>query len=123
VNVTIHTADVSTGIPRFDKHLREHLFFDVDKYPTATFVSDNVKTTGSHTAKVHGILTIRGVSKPVTLDVVLNKIGVNPVTDKKTAGFSAHTTLNRSDFGINAYLPGISDAVKLEIEAEANLIS
>lgn len=123
VNVTIHTADVSTGIKELDKHLKGPLFFDVTKYPTATFISDKVTTTGNHTAKVHGILTVRGISKPVTLDVVLNKLGVNPITDKKTAGFSAHTTLNRSDFGINTLLPGLGDEVKIDIESEANLTS
>lgn len=122
VNVTIHTADISTGIPELDNHLKKPLFFDVTKFPTATFVSDKVTTTGDHTAQVHGMLTLRGVSKPVTLDVTLNKIGVNPITDKKTAGFSAHTTLKRSDFGINTLLPGVGDEVKLDIESEASLV-
>lgn len=118
VNVTIHTADIVTGIPKLDEHLKKKEFFDVTKFPTATFVSDKVNVTGKNTAKVHGILTIHGVTKPITLDVTLNKIGISPITQKKTAGFTASTKLKRSDFGMTTYLPGLGDEVKINIEAE-----
>lgn len=119
VNATIQVADIITGIPELDKHLKGKLFFDVTQFPTATFVSDSIDVTGADEAKVHGMLTLHGISKPVTLDVKLNQTGVNPITDKMTAGFSATTTIKRSDFGINTLLPALSDEVKLEIEAEA----
>jgi polyisoprenoid-binding protein YceI len=119
VNATIAVGDMITGIPELDKHLKGTDFFDVDKYPTATFVSDKVTPTSKTTAKVHGILTLHGISKPVTLDVKLNKLGENPVNHKVGAGFSATTDIKRSDFDIKAYIPGLSDAVKLNIEAEA----
>lgn len=118
VNVTIQVKDIITGIPELDKHLKGDLFFDVKKFPTATFVSDKVDVTGKTTAKVHGTLTVRGVSKPVTLNVKLNKIGLNPITEKETAGFSADTVLKRSDFGMTS-LPGLGDQVNINIESEA----
>ena len=119
VNVTIQIADVVTGIPDLDKHLKGKLFFDVAQFPTATFVSDKVDVSGKDTAKVHGILTVHGISKPVVLDVTLNQAAVNPISDKMTAGFSATTNIKRSDFGITTLLPGLADEVNLNIEAEA----
>lgn len=119
VEVTIDVENIITGIPDLDKHLRGALFFNTEKYPIATFVSDEVEVTGKDTAKVKGNLTLRGVTKPVTLDVKLNKYGKNPINDKDTAGFSATTTLKRSDFGIKTLLPGLGDKVKLAIEVEA----
>jgi polyisoprenoid-binding protein YceI len=119
VNATIQVADVVTGIAELDKHLKGKLFFDVAQYPTATFVSDKTTMTSKTTAKVHGTLTLHGVSKPIVLDVKFNQVGINPVTDKMTAGFSATTQLKRSDFGINTLLPGLSDEVKINVEAEA----
>jgi polyisoprenoid-binding protein YceI len=119
LNVTIQVANVDTGIAKLDEHLRSKDFFDVAQFPTATFVSDKIDVSGK-TAKVHGILTVHGVSKPVTLDVTLNKLGMSPVSNKKTAGFTASTKLKRSDYGMVTYLPGLGDEVNINIEAEAN---
>lgn len=123
VNATILVNNMITGLPELDKHLKTELFFNTDKYPTATFVSDKVTVTGKNTAKVHGMLTLRGISKSVTLNVKLNNIAISPITNKETAGFSAFTTINRSDFGMTALLPGLGDEVKLEIEAEGYIAS
>ncbi|MDR3476878.1 MAG: YceI family protein [Gammaproteobacteria bacterium] len=123
VDVTIHTANVITGIPELDEHLRSKAFFETDKFPLATFKSDKVTLTGKDTAKVKGILTMHGVSKSVTLNVKLNKIGMNPIINKKTVGFTATTELKRSDFNMNTLVPNLGDEVKIDIEAEANLAS
>lgn len=123
VNATIVVGEINTGIPKLDEHLKSADFFDVAKYPTATFVSDQVSVTGKDTANVHGILTLHGVSKPVTLKVKLNKLGMSVISNKKTAGFTATTTIKRSDFNISKYLPGLGDEVKLDIESEANLVT
>jgi polyisoprenoid-binding protein YceI len=120
VDVKIDINNLVTGLPELDKHLKSKLFFDAEKYPTATFVSNKVDVTGKDTAKVTGILTLRGMSKPVTLDVVLNKVGENPINNKMTAGFTAKTEIKRSDFGMNAFLPNVGDDVSLEIEVEAS---
>lgn len=118
VNANIKVADVVTGIPELDKHLRGKMFFDADKYPDATFVSNKVDVTGKTSAKVEGTLTLHGVSKPVTLNVKLNKYGVNPINNKMTAGFSASAKIKRSAFGITTLAPGLGDEVNLDIEAE-----
>jgi polyisoprenoid-binding protein YceI len=120
VTVTVPVSDIATGLPKLDEHLKAKEFFDTATYPNATFVSSKVTQTGAQTAVVEGTLTLHGVSKPETLDVTLNKIGTN-MMNKKTAGFSATTTLKRSDFGMNTFLPGLGDEVKLFIESEANL--
>lgn len=119
VNVVIHVNDMITGIPELDKHLKGPLFFDTAKNPQATFVSDKVTVTGKNSATVHGILTVHGVSKPIVLNVKLNKIGISPITNKETVGFTATTNLKRSDFGMSTLLPGLGDQVQINIEAEA----
>lgn len=119
VNAKIDVSNMITGIPELDKHLQSTLFFNTAKFPTATFVSDKVTPQGDNKATVDGTLTLRGVSKPVQLQVTLNKEGMNPISNKSSVGFTATTTLNRSDFGINAFLPSVSDKVDLTIGGEA----
>lgn len=121
VDVTIKVSDLITGIPKLDEHLKSKDFFDVEQFPTATFVSDKVDVTGKKTATVYGMLTLHGVSKPVVLHVILNKMDISPISNKKTVGFSATAEIKRSDFGMNAYLPGVGNEVKLDIEAEGQL--
>ncbi len=120
VNVTINVAGIVTGNPELDKHLKGADFFDVAKFPTATYVSTSIDRTGKDRAIVHGNLTLHGVTKPITLTVKLNKKGNNPINNKLTLGFTASTTLRRSDFGITTLLPGLGNDVKLDIEAEAD---
>ncbi len=121
VNVTINVGDFITGISKLDEHLKSKDFFDVANFPTATFVSDKVDSTDSRTAQVDGILTVKGISKPVTVNVVINKMALSPLTQKYTIGFSGNAKIKRSDFGIVNYLPGLSDDVTLEIQGEAAL--
>lgn len=122
VDVTIDVDGLTTGIPDFDKHLKSADFLDTATHPTATFKSTKVDVTGKDTAKVTGNLTLHGVTKPVVLDMKLNKLAPSPMTQKKTAGFSGKIVLKRSDFGIDKYVPNISDEVTIQIEAEANLV-
>ncbi|HAT6339758.1 TPA: hypothetical protein JBD21_04755 [Legionella pneumophila subsp. pneumophila] len=121
VNVTIKVDDIVTGIPELDKHLKGKLFFDTKQFPTATFASNRVEVTGKNKAKVYGMLTLHGVTKPIILNVILNKAGINLLNDRETAGFSATTSLKRSDYGIKALIPEVGDDVEIEIEAEAYL--
>lgn len=118
--ITTGLAEGNSGVAKLDEHLKGEDFFDVAKYPTATFESTSVKPNGDNLAIVTGNLTMRGVTKPVILDVKLNKIGKN-MMDKQTVGFTAHTTVKRSHFGMVKYLPGLGDEVTIEIESEANL--
>lgn len=119
VDVTIDVAKMITGIPELDKHLSGGQFFDVAHFPKATFVSDKVEVVNNQIAKIQGKLTVKGVTKPVTLDVKLNKQGKSPITDQETLGFTGSTHVKRSDFGMTTLLPGLGDDVKLEIELEA----
>lgn len=121
VDVTIKPGLVVTGNEKFDAHLRNTDFFNVEKFPSATFKSTKVVPTGDKTAKVTGDLTLLGVTKPVTLDVTLNHKGEHPMTKKQAIGFSATGTIKRSEFGINYAVPNVSDEVPLIIEAEASL--
>lgn len=121
LKVSIDVTQMNSGVPKLDEHLKTPDFFDVAKYPTATFVSKKVEVTGKDTAKVTGDFTLRGVTKPLTLDVKLNKIGEN-MMKLKTAGFTASTTIKRSDFGMTAYVPNLGDDIKIDIESEANIV-
>ena len=109
----------NTGVPALDTHLKSPDFFDADKFPTATFKSTKVEQTSPTTAKVTGDLTIHGVTKPVTLNVTLNKEDIHPMMKKDDAGFTATGSILRSDFGIGNYVPMVSDQIDLYIEAEA----
>ncbi|MFI4918952.1 MAG: YceI family protein [Legionellales bacterium] len=119
VEVSIDLSKIITGIPDLDNHLKGSLFFDVKKYPKASFISDKIEVLSQSSAKVTGVLNLHGVSKPVTLMVKLNKAGKNPINDKMTVGFTATTEFKRSDFGINTLLPDLNDKVDIEIGAEA----
>jgi polyisoprenoid-binding protein YceI len=121
VNVTIDVNGLVTGIPKFDEHLKSPDFLDAAKFPEATFKSTKVETGADNTAKVTGDLTLHGVTKPVVLDVKLNKQGENPMTKIKSVGFSGKTVIKRSEFGIDKYVPNVSDEVTIAIEAEAGL--
>jgi polyisoprenoid-binding protein YceI len=121
VSATINVFDMITGNAELDKNLKGPEFFNVDQFPTASFISNTVDVSGSKTATVKGILTLHGVSKPVTLNVTFNHAAKNPVTNKMTVGFSATTRIKRSDFGMTAYIPLLSDEVMLNIETEAYL--
>lgn len=121
VNITVKMDNLFTGYVNFDNHLKSADFFNVEKYPTATFKSTKVVITGKNTAKVYGDLTMVGVTKNILLNVKLNKIGVSPITQKKTAGFSGTAVIKRSEFKIDYAIPAVGDLVKLTIESEANL--
>lgn len=120
VDVTIPIGKLETGVPKLDEHLMAKDFFDVATYPTATFKSEKVEVTSANSAKVTGNLTLHGITRPVTLDVKLNKIAEN-MMKKRTAGFTASTTLRRSEFGMSTYIPNLADEVRIDIESEANL--
>lgn len=120
VNAVIQVANFVTGLPDLDEHLKGSQFFDVEKYPTATFVSKKIRVTGKNKAIMYGELTLHGVTKPVMLNVTLNKEGVNPITNTPTVGFSATGRIKRSDFNMKTLLPLLGDDVDLDIEIEAN---
>jgi len=120
IEVTIPIASLNTGVPDLDERLKSDDFFEVAKYPTATFVSTRVeKGTGMNRFKVTGNLTIRKVTRPVMLEVTLLKVGRNARTEVATIGFDARGTLKRSDFGLGAYVPQVSDEIRLLVTTQA----
>jgi len=121
VIVTMPLAGLHTGVEKLDTHLKSADFFDAEKNPDITFKSTKVEKTGEQSLKVTGDLTAHGVTKPVTLDVKINKIGENKMMQTQTAGFDADTSLKRSDWGVGAYVPGVSDEVKVHITVSADL--
>ena len=124
VNVTIDAASVDTRDETRDNHVRSADFLDVEKYPTLTFVSTAVRSSGKGTWEVDSDLTIHGTTKPVTLDVSLEGVVQDPYGNHRT-GFSASTQIDREDFGVsfNAVMEAggvvVSKKVQIEIEAEA----
>jgi polyisoprenoid-binding protein YceI len=119
VEVTLPLAGLNSHVPDFDEHLRSDDFFDAAKFPTVTFKSTSVKAAGKGKLTVIGDLTIKGITKPVTLNVTINKIGDQPIAKRAAAGFNATTTVKRTDFGLGKYAPNVSDDVKLTITTEA----
>lgn len=119
VNVTIDANSLDSGWDKRDAHLKNPDFFNVKKFPKITFVSTKVMPTGKTTAKVTGNLTLLGVSKPVTLDIKMNKAADHPFK-KGTylVGFSGTTTIKRSEWGMTKYVPNIGDDVKIRLEIE-----
>lgn len=119
VKVTIPVDSISTGVAKLDEHLLSADFFDAAKYPTATFTSTGVTVAGEGKLAVAGDLTIHGVTKPVVMDVTINKVGEHPMSKKPAAGFDASFDIERSEFGVGGYAPAVSDEVRIEITVEA----
>jgi len=120
VEATLPLAGLDTFVPKLDEHLKSADFLDAAKYPNVTFKSTKVTPAGKNKLKVVGDLTVHGVTKPVTLDVTLNKIGPHPMMKMQTVGFDATTTIKRADFGVGAYVPNVSDDIKIRITTEAH---
>lgn len=121
VQVTLPMDKLDTHLEALDEHLKKPDFFDAAKYPTVTFKSTKVEAVGGNKYKVTGDLTVHGVTKPVTLDATLNKSGEHPMMKVQTVGFDATATLKRSDFGVGAYVPNVSDEIKVSITTEASV--
>lgn len=119
VQVTLPLSGLQAFVPAFNEHLRSADFFDAAKYPEVTFRSTQVETAAEGALKVSGDLTIKGITRPVVLDVTLNQAAEQPMAKRQAIGFDATTTVRRTDFGLGLYAPGVSDEVTLRITAEA----
>lgn len=121
VEVTLPLSNLDTHVPALDKHLKEPDFFDAGKFPTVTFKSTSVQSVGGNHYKVTGDLTVHGVTKSVVLNATLNNVGTHPMTGQQAIGFNATGTLKRSDFGLGAYVPKVSDEIQINITTEASV--
>lgn len=123
VDVEIDASSINTREERRDAHLRSADFFDVENYPTLNFRSKKVERLGENTARLIGDLTIRGVTREVVLDVVFNGMAMAP-WGQESAGFTAHTTINRKDWNLTwnqALETGgvlVGDEIEINIELE-----
>ena len=123
LDIRIDPKSVSTGLPKFDETLATSgNYFDGDTYPEIRYVATAITTLSDSTGVIVGDLTLRGVTKPVTLNVTFNGAGKSFGNPGKTLGFSATGTFLRSDFGMDYLikLAGIGDEITLQIEAEFN---
>jgi polyisoprenoid-binding protein YceI len=121
---TVDLSSVETGNEMRDNDLRSSNFFDAATHPQMTFASTGIRSDGGDLV-MDGDLTIRGVTRPISLTVEVNGFGPDPYGGTR-AGFSAHGEINRTDFGVsfNAPIPGgvmVSEKIQIEIEAEAVL--
>jgi polyisoprenoid-binding protein YceI len=123
VQVTLPLSGLNAFVPDLTEHLLGADFFDSAKFPIATFKSTTVEAAGEGKLKVTGDLTIKGITRPVVLDVTLNKAAVHPMAQREAIGFDATATIKRSDFGINLYVPMVGDEVALRITTEASVPS
>jgi polyisoprenoid-binding protein YceI len=117
VTVNFKVAHMSTTVPAFTQHLLSADFFGAEKHPTASFTSTSVEANGQK-ARITGNLTIKGVTRPVTLDAEFFGAGTNPMSKKREVGFSATAQIKRSEFGLGYGVPAITpDRVDLRISA------
>ncbi|MGK7702223.1 YceI family protein [Acinetobacter baumannii] len=125
VNVTIPLSSVNTNVPALDKEFQEEAWFNAAKYPNITFKSTKVETKDKKHFKITGDLTVKGITKPVVLDAVLNKQGEHPMAKVPAIERScrATTSFNRSDFGLGNYVPNVGDKITVNITTEATAAS
>ncbi len=117
-DITIQTGSIDMGFDEWNKHMDEK-FFNVEKFPTMTFKSSKFKFKGDTLVAVDGDLTLRGVTKPVTLTVDLFKCAPHPMLKKDACGANATATIKRSEFGMSEFIPFVGDDIKIAFGIEA----
>jgi polyisoprenoid-binding protein YceI len=119
ISLTIQAASVSTGVSKMEDHLKTPDFFDVKQFPTLTFTSKSFAKRGEGQYEVSGDLTIRGITKPITVQATRAGISTHAFSKKPLVGFETVFEVNRNDFGIT-YGPGVvGDTVRITLAVEA----
>jgi polyisoprenoid-binding protein YceI len=119
VDITIDTKSVDTGYATFDEHIQGADFLDTAQHPTATFKSTRVVFEGDKPVAIEGQLTLKGITRPVTLTVSSFQALPHPMLKKPAIGANASTTVKRSDFAMGKYAPNVGDEVRIDIAIEA----
>ncbi|RKT60580.1 polyisoprenoid-binding protein YceI [Azonexus fungiphilus] len=119
VDIVIDAKSVDTGYATFNEHIQGEDFLDTAKFPTATFKSTKVVFDGDKPARIEGQLTIKGVTKPVTLTVTDFKAAPHPMLKKNAIGANAWTVIKRSEFNAGKFAPYVGDDVRIDIAIEA----
>ncbi|WP_405242364.1 YceI family protein [Lentisalinibacter salinarum] len=118
IDVSIDVSSVDSGVEIFDGHLMGAEYFDLENHPAITFESTSVEKTGENTYDISGGLTVKGKTVPVTLAATINGAGEHPLKKVPAVGISATGTVLRSAWGLDQYVPAVSDEVTLTIEVE-----
>ena len=119
VDVVIDTKSVDTGFDLFNGHIQGEDFLSTEKFPTATFKSTKVRFEGDKPVAVEGDLTIKGVTKPVTLALTSFILQPHPMLKKDAIGANATTKISRTEFGAGKYAPNVGDEVTIDLSVEA----
>jgi polyisoprenoid-binding protein YceI len=119
VDVVIDTTSVDTGYATFNEHIQAADFLDTAQFPTATFKSTKVDFAGDQPTAIHGNLTIKGITRPVTLTVKRYVHMPHPMLKKDAIGADATTVIKRSDFNASKYAPNVGDEVTISVALEA----
>lgn len=120
LEVVVPLTRLDLGDDKWNQATLARNLLDGERFPQARFVSCRIEPIDANHARVHGQLTLRGITRDATLEVTLNALKRHPLPPfRRTAGFSASTVLSRADFGIDAWKSVIGDRVELRIEAEA----
>lgn len=118
VNIAVDVNSIRTNLDYFDKELASRKFFHADKFPHITFATHSYTPRNESLGELTGFVTIRGITRPIVLSVVINGAMEHPMLNKPVIGFSASGTLRRSDFGLDRFVPMVADEVEIRIEAE-----
>ncbi|MEY3978922.1 MAG: hypothetical protein RLZZ375_351 [Pseudomonadota bacterium] len=119
VDITIDTRSVSTGSALFNQHIQGEDFLDTAQHPSVTFKSTKVNFDGDKPVSIEGDLTMKGITKRVTLTVTRFVAAPHPIQKKDTIGADAYTIVKRTDFNMGKYAPAVSDEVRIDIAIEA----
>jgi len=119
VDVVIDTTSVDTGYATFNEHIQAPDFLDTAQFPTATFKSTKVDFAGDQPTAIHGNLTIKGITRPVTLTVKRYVNMPHPMLKKDAIGADATTVIKRSDFNASKYAPNVGDELTISVALEA----
>lgn len=123
VEITIPVNSIDTGNKDRDAHLQTADFFTAEEHPNITFKSTEWKKTGENEFKITGDLSMNGITKPVVLDAKLNGFTEHPFNKKKVTGWTATTTVNRSDWNILYGMPMVGDEVVINLSVQGHLRS
>lgn len=121
IQVELPMSTITTGVEKLDAHLASADFFEVEKFPAASFRSTKVEVLGKDRLSVTGDMSIHGVTRPVTLAVTINRLGEHSDSKAPMAGFEATGTIKRSEFGVDRMMPGVADEVQLRINTETRV--
>jgi polyisoprenoid-binding protein YceI len=119
IDVTIDAKSVDTGYALFNEHIQAEDLFDTARYPTITFKADRLKFDGDRLVAADGQLTIKGVTRPVTLTVTSFHCMPHPIAKKDACGANAVARVKRSEFNMGKHAPAVSDEVTIHVPVEA----